>query len=174
MQIACLQQCQQNNRPVFCINSPSDLICAAPWIERDIKTNQGTLKEGPGGPLYDFLQKNKNQNPVLLVNYVKFTANDIIRFNTLLDDPNPCVDGAPFKGTVIGFENKNNPDRYRGQDFIGRFKEREICPVFPDQLILPSLPIASPAEIEEKNLNRYRLNFFMQIIGSKYYSALGK
>jgi MoxR-like ATPase len=128
------------SRPVFCIDTPDDLICAAPWIESSPSDNSGTLHKGPGGPLYTFLQKNWDKNPLLIVNYERFNADEIVRFNGLLDKE-PHADGVPLpKHTqIIGLVNRNKPDCYQGSDFYSRFDSTKCCPLTPQQFenVLP-------------------------------------
>lgn len=127
-------------RPVFYVNSPDDLICSARWIERDEKTNLGTPKDAPGGPLYEFLKQNKNKNPLLIVNYENFTPEDIVKFNALLDKV-PSADGYPLPDNteIIGLTNTNNPDAYKGADFYSRFGRTEECSVPEKTLQVPPL-----------------------------------
>jgi hypothetical protein len=45
---------KKTKRPVFYVNSPRDLVCSAPFIQRDKdKANLGVLQKGPGGPPKD-------------------------------------------------------------------------------------------------------------------------
>lgn len=149
-QVASLQWALQKqaqsilHRPVFYINSPDDLISSAPYIEH-IADGSGILRTGPGGPLYDFLKACKaGDAPVLIVNYDHFHADDIVRFNGLLDKERHA-DGTPLPTdmTVIGLINTNKPDCYQGSDFYSRFDRVEKCPLSKDLLnhAVPNLPI---------------------------------
>ena len=141
------------NRPVFIINSPDDLICAAPFVVR--KDKVGVIQQGPGGPLADFLQQpyEAHNPPVLIINYEHFAADDIVRFNSLLDKKRQ-VDGVaiPKNTLIIGLQNSNQPDCYQGADFTQRFDIIEICPINVNQLEkeLPPIPVVDdthePAE----------------------------
>ena len=114
-------------RPVFYIDKPEDLICSAPFIKKNID-GTGELCRGPGGPLYDFLKKNDNNQPVMIINYETFYADDVIRFNELLDK-NPRADGTKLpEGTqIVGLLNRNKPDYYQGSDFYSRFDNVATC-----------------------------------------------
>jgi hypothetical protein len=151
--LALQQYCLSTERPVFYVDSPDDLICSARWIETTNKDGKitGNVREGPGGPLYQFLEKNREKKPIIIVNYNNFTASDLAKFNTLLDDYNPeakkepTVDTVPLgqNTRVIGLININKPDCYQGADFYGRFQEKEICSVVKTKLEPPPLPITS-------------------------------
>ncbi|KTD43785.1 AAA family ATPase [Legionella oakridgensis] len=133
--------CQSTSRPVFYIHSPEDLVCSAPFVAYDIE-DSGILCKGPGGPLYNFLQAHRTgQAPVLIVNYEQFDADDIVRFNALLDRE-PGADGVPLPKDcrVIGLLNVNKPDVYQGSDFYSRFNRVETCPI-PLAKLQDSVPI---------------------------------
>jgi hypothetical protein len=127
---------RSTHRPVFLIDDPDDLICSAPYMKRDAN-NRGTIQKGPGGALYDFLMTHQTAipPPLLVVNYDRFNADDLVRFNALLDKV-PKADGTPLPtGTqVIGLINTNKPDCYQGSDFYSRFKQVERCPLTTKQL----------------------------------------
>ena len=128
--------CKATHQPVFVIHSPKDLVCGAGFVKpSNDNPLLGEVHKGPGGPLYDFLQAHREgQKPILLVNYEQFEADDIVRFNELLD-PNPRADGTalPKDTLIIGVTNLNKPDCYQGSDFYSRFKITERCPVSPEQ-----------------------------------------
>ncbi|WP_133130735.1 hypothetical protein [Legionella yabuuchiae] len=117
------------SRPVFYVNNAQDLICSAPYVLRK-EGVYGELKPGPGGALYSFLTRYDSKDSVLIVNFDAFTAEEIVRFNTICD-ANPSVDGVslPKKMNVIGLINTKAPDCYEGADFYSRFQVRERCPV---------------------------------------------
>jgi hypothetical protein len=129
------------SRPVFYVDSPKDLECAAAYIHHSA-SGRGELRRGPGGPLFDFLQA--HPDGVLIINYDQFETDDIIRFNSVLDDK-PQVDGVPLPPTltVIGLRNSNKSDAYKGADFYSRFHKKESCPI-ADKILknfLPKLPV---------------------------------
>lgn len=128
------RQAEGLHRPVFYIDKPSDLSCAAPWIKNN-PDNSGELHNGPGGPLFDFLQTNQDTHPLLLINYDQFNAADIVSFNGLLDEL-PHADGTPLPNNtqIIGLINRNKPGCYQGADFEFRFNRREKCPLSTSQL----------------------------------------
>ncbi|QDQ40400.1 hypothetical protein E3226_008360 [Legionella geestiana] len=131
--------CRHISRPVFYIHSPDDLICQAPFVRfKDSDSLAGASCKGPGGALYDFLQKSYETDnpPILIVNYSNFAADDIVRFNALLDNER-FADGVavPKAAKVIGLINTQKPDRYTGSDFYSRFGGNvETCPVDAGQL----------------------------------------
>lgn len=138
---------RKNKRPVFYVHSAEDLICSARWVKRDLKNSlTGTVQAGPGGPLYDFLQKNRHSNPLILINYDHFTPNDIVRFNALLDDKKPNADGTPLpaKTSIIAAMNIQRSGAYQESDFTSRFKV-EVCPVVLEDLtgLMPQLGLVA-------------------------------
>ncbi|MDP1604630.1 MAG: AAA family ATPase [Legionella sp.] len=137
------QEASLLDTPVFYADTPSDLICSAPFIHREGEI--GVLRQGPGGPLYDFLIKNRNsaKPPVLLINYTGFTAQDIVHFNNMLDDCR-TVDGMkiPDNLKIIGFINPNNADNYQGEDFYSRFDNKSVCP-FKEASLAKNIPSLS-------------------------------
>ena len=145
LSLALLKHCLATSRPVFPINSPDDLVCSASWVERQAD-GSGIVRKGPGGPLYDFLLKNKGQSPVLVVNYDRFKADDIVRYNTLLDTLRKA-DGTVLTEDVVvlGLMNPNAPGAYQGADFYSRFDGVESNPV-SDQDLHAVVP-KNPAEV---------------------------
>ncbi|MFT4058006.1 MAG: AAA family ATPase [Legionella sp.] len=115
--------CHSINRPVFVINSPDDLVCLAPFVAH--QGALGIMQNGPGGRLHDFLTApvDKNNPPILIVNYNNFSREDIIRFNEFLEGR---ADGTPIppEARIIGLRNPQKPDCYHGSDFTSRFDKR--------------------------------------------------
>jgi hypothetical protein len=130
LRYALQRYCERSSRPVFYVDKPEDLICLAPFVHRN-DDNTGQLQKGPGGPLYDFLQAHQQSSPppVLIVNYERFKADDIVRFNALLDKERR-VDGqlVPANTKIIGLLNIQKPDCYQGADFYSRFDTKGHCP----------------------------------------------
>jgi hypothetical protein len=143
----------QAQRPVFYVNTARDLMCSLPWVECG-KDGVGILRDGPGGALYDFLMANKDKNPLLIVNYDNFSASDIVRFNSLIDDV-PSADGTPLpKGTtIIGLVNTNNPDCYQGADFSSRFQKKTKLTISLDEIqpLIPSVPVIDVTDAKMQN-----------------------
>ncbi len=140
-------------RPVFFIQSPDDLICSAPFMQVLPDGRSGKLVKGPGGPLYEFLQLSTPENPpLIIVDYSKFDASDMVRFNSLLDTQRKA-DGSdvPQEITIIGVIN-NGVANPQGSDFYSRFDKHEHCP-FTDaelqQALPPSLFQAAPEALED-------------------------
>ncbi|RUR18028.1 hypothetical protein ELY21_09825, partial [Legionella sp. km535] len=159
LRLALQRQCHLNNRPVYYIHSPDDLICSASFIQRDLN-NRGTLRKGPGGPLHDFLTEDyRLESPVLLVNYEHFSAEEIVRFNALLDEQG-YADGTPVPEHVqiIGLYNTSKPDCYQGDDFYSRFNTKERCPIPAKQLEQSVPPLATA--IDEEAAEGVVINLF--------------
>ena len=151
------QYCINTKRPFFYIHSPEDLICSAPYIQRDGTT--GVIKEGPGGPLHDFLKAHTTSDPapVLIVNYDRFSASDMVRFNTLLDKER-FADGSPIpeKAQVIGLMNPGKPGAYNGADFRSRFDAILTNPLSEKQLPVPEIPKQQgPLSEQSQSINLY-------------------
>ncbi|MDP3560576.1 MAG: AAA family ATPase [Legionellaceae bacterium] len=86
-----------------------------------------------------------NNAPILLINYEQFSASDIARLNTMIDNQRTVGNVAiPENIVLIGLINRNNPDCYQGSDFYGRFANAvETCPIDESvlQAAIPQLPI---------------------------------
>lgn len=65
-----------NNRPLYYIHNADNLICSAPFITIS-ENGQGNINKGPGGILYDFLNKNNNLRPIIIINCNNFAQNEI-------------------------------------------------------------------------------------------------
>lgn len=143
--------CQSISRPFFYVNSPDDLICSAAYLAREKDSAIGRLTKGPGGPLYDFLkaQQEKANPPVLIVNYDNFDADDIVRFNGLLDSRRHA-DGTelPEDMLVIGLINTSKVDCYQGEDFYSRFDSTEECPL-PSEKLAEHQQIIAPLPLQK-------------------------
>jgi hypothetical protein len=132
-QYALQATCKNTSKPVYVINSPKDLVCSSNWIERR-KDNSGQLRQGPGGPLYDFLKENDESSPVLIVNWNNFSPEEIAKFNTIIDKKR-FADGValPPNTHVVGIYDTSSKNAYQGSDFYSRFSAQ--LP-FPDTLSL--------------------------------------
>lgn len=148
LQLNVLHYCQSISRPVFCVNSPSDLVCSSPYIAREGEV--GFLHQAPGGPLYDFLQA--HPDGVLLVNYDAFKADDIVHFNALLEKVR-YADGEKIPETtlILGLICPSRLGAYRGGDLYSRFGRKciERCS-FPVEAFLPVVP-KFPKEVSLEN-----------------------
>lgn len=124
------KQAKSTGHPVFYIGKPDDLVCSSPWID-----NQGIMHPSPGGPLYRFLGANCALHPLLIINYEHFDANDLVRFNALLDkEPNADGINLPPNTKILGLMNRNKPECYQGEDFYSRFDKVEHCPLTAEHL----------------------------------------
>lgn len=153
MSLAIETYCHRISRPVFTIHAPEDLVCSAPFVQ--INDNTGLLVSGPGGSLHDFLTQahDKANPPVILVNYDHFDADDIVRFNSLLDKE-PKADGTllPDCTLIIGLINPHKPGCYQGEDFYSRFGigNVEMSPFTTDKLIAQKLVIQDKTNPEDE------------------------
>lgn len=124
-------------RPFFYVHAAEDLICSARFIENI--DNKGVVRNGPGGPLYDFLIRHAEDGsaPILLINYDHFNPSEAARFNSLLDDTRKA-DGIalPDRLSIIGLINPANPNAPAGVDFKSRFKRVITAALTGDQLPL--------------------------------------
>ena len=131
-----VSQAEDTRQSVFYVDSPKDLMCASPYVAR--KNGAVQFKKGPGGALYDFLKQceKDNKSPVIIVNYTRFKASDMVKYNGLLDSVDPRADGTPLpEGTrVIGVLNTEHPDVYQGSDFYSRFHEKHDNPFSEEAL----------------------------------------
>lgn len=129
-------------RPVFYIHSPDDLVCASPYVVN--RDGHGILKKAPGGRLHDFLvaEYDEANPPLLIVNYEKFTDEDIVRFNKLVEDGPRYADGTriPDHLQLIGLINAAKPDVYQGADFYSRFEIKEKNPI-ASHVLHPEIPV---------------------------------
>jgi hypothetical protein len=102
----------------------------------------------------------KDKNPLLIVNYEHFKADDLVRFNGLLDKE-PHADGTPLptKTQIIGLMNRNKQECYQGSDFYSRFNRTEHCPLTDQQLeeLKPTqaVEVAPPSSEDRIIINLY-------------------
>ncbi|MBN9287981.1 MAG: hypothetical protein BGO43_00545 [Gammaproteobacteria bacterium 39-13] len=110
----------KRQRPFYYLHDPQDLVCSANWIAHH-EDNTGQIMPGPGGPLHVFLQENAHLSPVLIVNFNRFKADDIVKFNSLLNDER-FIDGTavPTKALVIALYDIYAAGAYEGSDFYSR------------------------------------------------------
>ncbi|WED44179.1 DUF5617 domain-containing protein [Legionella cardiaca] len=160
LQLVLQNYCQHVSKPVYYINSPDDLVCSAPFIER--KGTQGIICQGPGGPLYDFLEAHRHtaEAPVLIINYAHFSADDIVRFNGLLDDIRHA-DGTllPESTSIIGLTNPHKPQSYQGEDFYSRFDDVQTFPL-ASVLLQDSAPSLAVLESAQNSGPSFPLNLY--------------
>lgn len=148
LNIAIQRQSMDTHHPVFYIHSPEDLVCSAPFVRRE--GDRGILcsnAEG-GGPLHDFLTATRDNTegaPILIINYARFSADDIVRLNGLLDDVR-LADGTPLPNDaiVIGLMDPDKPGAYNGADFYSRFDRVEQCPLTTIPALKPVLETRPP------------------------------
>jgi MoxR-like ATPase len=168
---------RQTSHPIFYVDSPDDLICKAPWIERTETEDgiKGELKAGPGGRLYRFLTDNPhNEHRSLIINYERFTAEDIVRFNTLIDKER-MIDGIliPPSVTLIGLINTHSPEYYSGADFHSRFDSKRLAPstqALTDAMAphLMTVPELSTTDTEVAHITLYHSNNWKSLLLGKW------
>lgn len=141
--------CHSTHRPVFYVHKPEDLICASPSIKA--VNGRGIMERGPTGPLYQFLKN--NPNGVLIVNYSSFSAEDLVRWNALLD-AHRKVDNVdlPQDMAVIGLLNEES-HLIPGSDFFSRFDATDSCPIEETELAkeLHPTPQEAPTDSSQEN-----------------------
>lgn len=144
------KQCQERGCPIFYADTPQDLVCAASSVIR-LPDDRGKAVKKPAGPLYNFLEqyRGKKPHPLLIINYANFDAEDVVRFNSLLDKK-ALVDGVPLgrKTRVIGLMDPQKQGSYRGADFFSRFDEVKESHIATSQESLFSLPVKSVNELD--------------------------
>jgi hypothetical protein len=135
----CAAYCYKEKRPCFVVHKPEELLCSRYTLTRN-EDNTGRIKTQPGGALYEFLQQNQREKPLIIVNYDAFDVSEIVRFNSLLDTP-PAVDGTilPPGTQILGLKTPSRPGAYQGSDFDSRFDVRLNCTIEPVLLKTPSI-----------------------------------
>lgn len=150
----------KTHHPVFYVNSPDDLVCSAPVLKRN-NDGSGTW-QNQGGALYDFLTRDRLKDtpvPVLIIDYSKFTADDIARISNSLYDQNGRADGTPLpqKTIIVGLIDPASPNSYNGADFYSRF-DKIVAPsnfeiATRDRNRFPPLPNGASTERYQINLS---------------------
>lgn len=163
--------CQSTHRPYFYVNEPDDLICASAYIARH--GMRGEMKDGPGGPLYRFLQDNQHsdQPPIIIVNFKNFTAADMVRYNTLLDTT-PSADGTllPAHAVVIGLIDPLMPGAYQDASFYSRFAGQvSTCPYSQKELEVPSPYAVDATQQFDAVINLHGVKSWKEILLGSWY-----
>ncbi|MCF6765038.1 hypothetical protein L3V82_04560 [Thiotrichales bacterium 19S3-7] len=124
---------QHTSKDIIYIHSAEDLSLLIPTVKHNIN-NTGVIQQPPGGALYDYLTQDHKHPPIIVINYSNFSAAEIVRFNSILDDLKK-IDGIeiPQNTKIIGIRNQNDPNVYQGADFLSRFDQRhhvsEVAPI---------------------------------------------
>jgi len=85
-----LQQISRaTGKSFYYIDTPDELKCLGPLIQRN-PDMKGTIKDGPGGALYDYLTK--TAQPTLILNLSRFKTSDFVQYNSLFDEQ-PRLEG---------------------------------------------------------------------------------
>lgn len=131
---------EATHQSYYAVRSPGDLILNRPHVELG-DDNIGKVKtEGYTGPLYQFLTDENISGPrILIVDFSKFTAEEIARYNSLLDGHPavPSIDGVPLpdgtKLIAIIQQAENSEDK--DSSLYSRFEQAiEQCAVNPEEL----------------------------------------
>ncbi|MCF6766708.1 AAA family ATPase, partial [Thiotrichales bacterium 19S3-7] len=132
------------SRDTFFVNSPDELALLVPTVKHGLDKT-GTVLKAPAGALFEFLKAEHEQDPIIVINYSNFSASEIVRFNSILDDVKK-IDGIeiPQNTKIIGIRNQNDPNAYHGSDFLSRFDQRHHI----TQIDALSSPVRSPEEEE--------------------------
>lgn len=122
LRIALESLCHATQKPHFYIQEAEELMCSKPFIVKNPDMT-GTVKKGPGGVFYDFIQHNPKVAR-LIVNFTHMSSSNIARFNRLLDKKRQ-IDTIPIPKNwqIIGLFNPDAPEAYDGTDFSSRFEE---------------------------------------------------
>lgn len=148
--LALERHCQHIGRPFYSVNSPDDLICSSPWVEKN-SDNRGKLHAGPGGPLFHFLQRHRDPGnpPLLVLNLNNFNADDIVANNSLFDRE-AKVDGTDCgHAVIVAVMDPESPNAYSGSDLSSRFHFIENRETPETELPLP-MPWQEDSGIPEK------------------------
>lgn len=95
---------QSIGRNYVAVYSAEALSLRQPYIELQVDTKTGLLKDGLNGEIFRFLSQNTSER-LFILDLFKLSASEIVRFNSLFD-PEPSLDGVPLppgtKLLVIG------------------------------------------------------------------------
>jgi hypothetical protein len=151
---------KNTHHPVFYINHPDELLTSIPYVHHT-QDNHGELRQDlkqGGGALYDFLTKNPDKNsnaPIIIVNYNHFSADDIVRFNALLDKARKAdVTPIPENTLIVGLIDPKAPNSYTGADFYSRF--HQIQKFACNEALPPLKPL--PTRPEERMTPQVSIN----------------
>ncbi|MCW5588497.1 MAG: hypothetical protein KIT27_02415 [Legionellales bacterium] len=108
-----------SNQAYYYIHSANELILRRSYIEKNPGDNNGKIKCGLQGELYQFLMASHTARTII-INYKNFTASELVKFNSIIDDI-PNIDGVPLlAGTqviaIMGNDQSADPS------FYSRFK----------------------------------------------------
>ncbi len=151
MRFALEEQAKKSGRPVIYIHSAKELACLGKFIQKNAD-GTGTLRPGPGGRFFNFILENMASDPIILLNFANFSAEDIAQFESIVGTQ-PSVDNIalPPRTTLIGLTNSKDPNCYRGEDFTSQFDRVEACslPVMLLRAAIPTLPFMNSEERKE-------------------------
>lgn len=141
-----------SSRPTWYIHSPDDLVCSSPFIQREGNHGVVCSQHNGGGPLHDFLTRLRDPaiegSPILIINYTRFSPDDIVRFNGLLDEKRHADGTCLSEDTqVIGLQDPSRPGAYAGADFYSRFDHIEHCPL----ISLPAIESVLGLKVNKSN-----------------------
>lgn len=135
--VALSNHCQENGNLVYHIDGPDQLRCQGRTLKEDENGNIN-LTDKKDGSLYHFLTKRTAQQKVVIIDYSKFTAAEIVATNSLLDhfaENGRDIDGIhPEPLQVIGLYDLESDKAYTGTDFLSRFNPIIKNKKLPDDL----------------------------------------
>jgi len=137
---------QDTSRPYYAIDSARNLILNSRYTERN-EFDLGIIKSGAHGPVYQFLLA-KVPARTLIINYENFTAAELARYNSLLDEE-PHIDGFALpEGTqIIALIPAKE---YKDTSLYSRFSGAvETCPVDASELPVTS-PFITTTNVEQQ------------------------
>ena len=106
---------KEKSRETFALDHFSDFVTSKPAVFVDKSTNEWMLKASPAGPLVQFIEEDKKEfeeGKVLLVDWTRLSASEMVRVNSVVDDKERYVGEVllPKNTKVIGFLSiKHNP-----------------------------------------------------------------
>lgn len=156
---------QDTSQNYYAVRSPEDLVLNRPHVELDDNNIGKVKKEGYTGALYDFLiDENISGARTLIVDFSKFTAEEIARFNSLLDgEPSvPSIDGVllPAGTKVIALAELVENDEDKDASLYSRFEQAiEQCAVNPEECQV-ELPFAAAIEGGGEDDNSLVIDFY--------------
>lgn len=132
LRFALATYCNQIDKPVFYTHSPAELLCKTSLGNQTSADRQSIEIMSEGKTLLDDFLTN-NQEGVWLVNFSSFKPNELVHFNTFLDDI------RLNNKIVIGLLYSNDSASKPGNDFYSRFDSIESCTI-PYAWLKDSIP----------------------------------
>lgn len=134
---------QQSQQTFFFIDKPEQLRCLGKHTQFAVSQGQdniGSVIEGLGGPLYQFLVADPDAKKCIIIDYRKFTAKQVVKYNSILGR---TLNGIALPGspTLIAL---CTPETYAEDDFTTRCEPKQTIHLAPSEFA----KIADPAQIK--------------------------